>query len=572
MKLRNYIHAGVVVLAATAIGVSCTDTWDEHYSVGATVPGATLWENMLQDEDILPFARVIDSCGYKDVLNSSQVFTVWAPMITDAEAQSWIDTYKLERSQGVEDDENSAVRRFIQNHIAMYNQQISTVNDSMRVTMLNSKRMTWMDRVMNNEASLVGQGVPSSNGMLYKLDGTVAYYPNIWERICDDKGGADGLDSLANYLLAWEREVLNEDASVPGGVDKNGKTEYLDSVMSAYNERFLALSGQIDSEDSLFWFVAPTNKVWEDNIDRYRSYFEYHTSLGEEGDSLQNFYSKDMFVYSSFFSMRRQKSPFNEEDPDSIVATTYTSYYPELSKFEWPMRAGGLLYGLTPQDCSNGRLYKASDWRIQPTQQAYMNTIKVEAEYEGNYTTERRTGTGANYIQAYSVSAINDTLEVSGSRYLRVSDGDPTGRNQPQITFIIPNTLSNCPYDIKVVFASPLAGDTLATGKEDAAKMRRISAYLRYYRNRSASDIMTGTQAQTLMTNHDVDATKMDTVTVATGVEFPVCNYNEVEERVLLTLESIRRTATQNGKYAQEFLVDCVIFEPHPEASEDDGN
>ena len=30
----------------------------------------------------------------KDILNANQVFTVWAPEITDAEAQEWIDTYK----------------------------------------------------------------------------------------------------------------------------------------------------------------------------------------------------------------------------------------------------------------------------------------------------------------------------------------------------------------------------------------------------------------------------------------------------------------------------------------------
>ena len=46
MKLKYYIQTGVVALAAATVGVSCTDTWDDHYSVNGTVPGATLWENM----------------------------------------------------------------------------------------------------------------------------------------------------------------------------------------------------------------------------------------------------------------------------------------------------------------------------------------------------------------------------------------------------------------------------------------------------------------------------------------------------------------------------------------------
>lgn len=90
--------------------------------------------------------------------------------------------------------------------------------------------------------------------------------------------------------------------------------------MYNYNPIFNQL-GRIDSEDSLYWFVAPTNKIWKENIDLYRSYFEYHQSLEKDGDSLQNLYSKFMFLYSSFFNVRSQELPFNEANPDSIVAT-----------------------------------------------------------------------------------------------------------------------------------------------------------------------------------------------------------------------------------------------------------
>ena len=37
MKLKYYIQTGVVALAAATVGVSCTDTWDDHYSVNGTV-------------------------------------------------------------------------------------------------------------------------------------------------------------------------------------------------------------------------------------------------------------------------------------------------------------------------------------------------------------------------------------------------------------------------------------------------------------------------------------------------------------------------------------------------------
>ena len=142
---------------------------------------------------------------------------------------------------------------------------------------------------------------------------------------------------------------------------------------------YFTMMGDIESEDSLYWFLAPTNKIWREHVDTYKNYFVYHTELGEEGDSLQNLYAKELLTANSFFSVREQEPPFNEEDPDSIISTTYSPYDPDFSVFEWPKRSGGILEGLTPQECSNGLLYTATDWRMKPTDLNIMSTIKVEA-------------------------------------------------------------------------------------------------------------------------------------------------------------------------------------------------
>ena len=557
MKLKYYMQTGVVALIAATTGVSCTDTWDDHYSVNGSVPGATLWENMLLDESIRPFVRVLDSCGYKEMLNSNQVFTVWAPEITEEEAQEWIETYKREKSQGIIDDDNATLNQFIRTHIAMYNQQVSSLTEDETVKMLNGKRLNLTSSMLNGEVNMVGNGVPSSNGMLYKVDGAATFFPNIWERIRMEKEGDQGLDSVSNFFLSWNRIELDEEASVPGGI-VDGETVYLDSVMYNYN-RIFDNFGQIDSEDSLYWFVAPTNKVWREHIDQYRSYFEFHKSLGEDGDSLQSLYSQYMLIYSSFFNVLEQELPFNEANPDSIVATTYMSYYPDFSKFEWPMQAGGLLHGLPLQDCSNGRLYKATDWRIPPTKLIYMRPIQVEAEYANNYSTVTLSG-DSTAIQVNAVEATNENFRVSTGGYLVVKDSRSGRTNQPEITFKIPSTLSNCPYDIKVVFASPLAGDSLA--KEDAQLKRQFTAKIRYYSSRTG-DMIEGSNARTLCTDVDVDATRMDTITVTEGFEFPVSNYGEEDPRVLLTIQSIKGRTVPSG-YSKDLAIDCVIFEPRP--------
>ena len=75
-----------------------------------------------------------------------------------------------------------------------------------------------------------------------------------------------------------------------------------------------------------------------------------------------------------------------------------------------------------------------------------------------------------------------------------------------------------------------------------------------------------GSNAVTLCTDVDVDATKMDTVTVTTGFKFPVCNFEEEDPRVLLTIQSIKGRTVPDG-YSKDLAIDCVIFEPRPTSS-----
>ena len=58
----------------------------------------------------------------------------------------------------------------------------------------------------------------------------------------------------------------------------------------------------------------------------------------------------------------------------------------------------------------------------------------------------------------------------------------------------------------------------------------------------------------------------MDTVTVTTGFKFPVCNFEEEDPRVLLTIQSIKGRTVPDG-YSKDLAIDCVIFEPRPTSS-----
>ncbi len=574
MKLKYGIRTGLAAVAAAVAVIGCTDTWDEHYDAGASLggsTGATLWANLQQDESLRPFATVLDSCGYAPILNGSQVFSVWAPQITEQEAAEWIAAYRASRAN---DEENPALHEFIRNHIALFNHQVSELTDD-TVRVMNGKRMALTPTSFGGQ-NLVGERMPSANGVLYKIAGTVPFDPNIWEQVRrESTGGDDGLDSVEAFFRRWAYEVLDEGASVPGGIE-DGKTVYLDSVMVSYNTFFNSY-GQIESEDSLYWLLAPTNSEWKKLVERNRRFFSYHADRLDEGDSLLDVYSKLMVLESSFFNVRYQPGRnWNPENPDSICSTMYSRYSPGYNCFERPFDAGGVLYGLTPKECSNGRLYKTAEWNVPLEKSSFMETVKVEAEND-RYI-EYVNQTDNNTVTATPMTAAPAYARyVSGGAYLRVADTKTGFGRRAQIIIKLPNNLSGCPYDIKVVFASPLvAGESYL---EDAMLNRRVTASLNYYQS-TAEGSGFKANGDNLCTNMEVNAMVMDTVTVAEGFNarvsgysgqgFPVCAYGEQEPRVQLTLQGISNNPPAG--YASELLIDCVLFVPRPDLIVEDDN
>ena len=77
----------------------------------------------------------------RQVLNSIQVFTVFAPTnsnFSQAEAQALIASYQQQVRDSVVEEDNTVLKEFIQNHVALYNHSESaTSNDS--ITLMNGK-------------------------------------------------------------------------------------------------------------------------------------------------------------------------------------------------------------------------------------------------------------------------------------------------------------------------------------------------------------------------------------------------------------------------------------------------
>ena len=126
-------------IAAALAG--CTDTWDDHYdSLGGGENGVhegTIWSAIKSNPNMSNFAKLIEGCDYVDRLNGSQVFTVFVPTNDDfsaAEADALIAEYKAQ-AEKVLPENNTVVKEFIQNHMALYNHSFTNMRTDTMVLM-----------------------------------------------------------------------------------------------------------------------------------------------------------------------------------------------------------------------------------------------------------------------------------------------------------------------------------------------------------------------------------------------------------------------------------------------------
>ena len=77
----KHIYNKVIGLALAVLTfAACSDTWNDHFdNKGEGMNDQTLWQAISQNGNLSNFAKVVQACGYDKSLNSSQVFTVFAP-------------------------------------------------------------------------------------------------------------------------------------------------------------------------------------------------------------------------------------------------------------------------------------------------------------------------------------------------------------------------------------------------------------------------------------------------------------------------------------------------------------
>jgi len=306
-KITRCIQAGILGVALTLLP-SCAD---DHFDVqegGGVGENATLtlWEQIKANPDLSNFAKIaektpafkdekhpIANYTFKDVLNSNQMLTVFAPTndaLTD-EQTHYYDSLVQVRPYDV-------FLRLVGNHIAR-NRYVATgqnlTSGPEKIIMVNNKkgyfdRLGYFDRTEEptTKTPLTATNIPATNGVLHKLGVVSPFAYNVYEYIRAN-------DHLYRHLNEWLEQhdtlYFNSALSAEAGSNpETGEPIYVDSVYTRYNSLYAnqysprnvewvmphkGVNANLEAEDSIWAMALPTDAAWEAAYQKMESWYNY---------------------------------------------------------------------------------------------------------------------------------------------------------------------------------------------------------------------------------------------------------------------------------------------------------
>lgn len=553
-------------LAAGAMTTACSD-WDDHYDNNGVSGSAseTIWENVKANANLSQFADLMHKAGYDEVINTTQTYTVWAPLNGTFNYDS-LNALPL----------NNLKQHFAMNHVARFNYPASGSVDA-AVTMLNKKVMSFLGNgtYTFNGVEVVSPNVASSNGMLHVTNGMVNYMANLFESL---DSMALPIDSISRYFHNYDQKVLDEANSVKGPV-VDGRLTYLDSVFVEKNILLYLHKAMIHLEDSNYTMLLPSDEAWQKAYKAVKSCFNYkpftfvkdipQTNLKKAtaenfdtgstnldfdllNDSIIHYMiCKDLFFNNNLYHNRvlNDLQTGDQLSVDSLVNTDRSIFYGN--------DASDMFAGARRIDKSNGSMWLTDSLRLRPWL-TYNPIIKIQGEYGA----AKSYNAGATTIVPISKAEQNPDIQgnVSNGYYLTVTPSAPA--SNPEAIFYLPEVRSTT-YAVYVCFVPENINASTYT---DNVRPNIVQVTMGY------NDLKGKPQEQVLKVGtkslFQSDITKVDTVYVG-DFTFPLCYFGTGISNVTQASYApyIRINSRVTGKpnvspYDRNLRIDYIMLVP----------
>lgn len=541
INISRYIRKSAFrfLLLALPVGMagglsSCSD-WDDHYEGNAADGGnVSLWDEIMERPELSDFAEVLtqtkvfrqhkkSSMSYAEILQGGQSLTVMAPVNGTFNKDSLLALVKTANG------DSAVERNFVKNHLTR--SPLSAGERTLR--MLNYKRVSMTDGDVLGVA-FKDKDIRCKNGVLHVMASQLPYKYTVYEAL----NALPQFTEIGNIIASYNEDEFDEDASISSGL-VDGIPVYVDSVVYERNKIIEAI-GLINSEDSTYHTVVPTNEGWRKAWEEAVSHYRFPSSL-EKCDSLQKYWTLRALFTDAIFTPSIQPS-IN----DSVKTNYYTYEYPQYGVYYKPFESNGLFGAAKIKEtCSNGFVYGYDEWPFDP-KKTYFRKIELEAETHWDIIAYEKCIYNAQSVLADSVSK-GGYLDIKAS----------SGTANWKVTYRLQNTLSG-KYDFNVVVLPKTIESP--DGNMRPCKFKATINYL----DEDGKAVKYNCGGKVFTT----DPAKVDTICVAEAFELPACNYNQNNSSVSIMIEcSI--SSKENSKYNREMYLDCIFLSPVRENNEE---
>ena len=518
------------LFALLPLFVSCSE-WNDHYepATDAASGNLTLWQTMKQNPQLTDFCEVLQQThvfrqhkktpvSYADLLDGGQSFTVLAPV------NGTFDKAALLQQVQTQQGDSIVEKSFVLNHLSRSNVSLNGQLQQMRLA---NTKLVQMGNGKVGDVAITSANQHAHNGILHVLQSQLPYSLNLYEAMTD----LPQFQTIGQQLRQYEEDEFDENNSLSNGMI-DGIPIYVDSVVIERN-RLLEGFGLINAEDSTYLMVVPSNEGWQQAWTEAQQYFVFDETV-EKRDSLQQYWTNRALLDDAVFSMTVQNSP-----QDSLISSHYDRLHPEYHVFYKPFSTGIMSQAEQVFPCSNGTLYQTRQWPFRP-EETYFRVLKTEGEDESIITEHSSCSYDKRIFSADSISE---------SGYLDIIPATATANWN--VTFRIDNTLAGS-YDIcAVVLPKSVYNPTSPDLRP--CKFRANISYVDETGKQKSFNCGN--------TNFVSDPLRVDTVVLARAFTFPVCNYDQTNQKVTVRL-NCNILARETSSYAREMYLDCIYLRP----------
>lgn len=248
----------LLIVCSTIIITESCKKWEDHIALPQQQLSETVLEHMRKDPQLSSFVAYAEQTGLDSILNASKNITVFAP--TNDALAAIPNTVKTDLAQ---------LKAYLQNHISSNAYFIRDAVDSLRVPMLNGKRIFFINKKFD-DANIVEADTYLKNGVLHKIDKAIALMPSVWEFIVQTKN-----DYAQNAYIS-SLNFLGQDPSLAqlDSINPNtGEPVYVPGTGIVTINTFKTKVLDVAKEDSLFTYILLTNDAFTTEKNKLLPYF-----------------------------------------------------------------------------------------------------------------------------------------------------------------------------------------------------------------------------------------------------------------------------------------------------------